>query len=94
MGFIKAKPNEYLVVAKSGEIKNLGVASNTFLWPGQSSIFVPSTQIEAEFAMTQETKDGIPLRFKGIVVYHIKQPEIAAKLFNFSDDNGPKEIII
>ena len=92
MGFIKAKPNEYLVVAKSGKIKNLGVASNTFLWPGQSSIFVPSTQIEAEFAMTQETKDGIPLRFKGIVVYHIEHPEIAAKLFNFSDDNGPKEI--
>ena len=92
MEFVKAKPNEYLVVAKSGKIKNIGVARSTFLWPGQSYIMVPSTQIEAQFAMTQESKDGIPLRFKGIVVYHIEHPEIAAQRFDFSDNKGPKDI--
>ena len=92
MEFIKAKANEYLVVARSGTIKNLGVAQSTFIWPGQSCIMVPSTQIEAGFAMTQESRDGIPLRFKGIVVYHIERPEISAQRFNFSDNDGPEEI--
>mgnify|MGYP002629967614 CR=1 FL=1 len=92
MEFVKAKPNEYLVVAKSGKIINLGVARSALIWPGQSFIMVPSTQIEAEFAMTQESKDGIPLRFKGIVVYHIDNPEIAAQRFDFSDEKGPQEI--
>ena len=92
MEFVKAKPNEYLVVTKLGKIKNLGVARSAFLWPGQSHIMAPSTQIEAQFAMTQESKDGIALRFKGIVVYHIDHPEIAAQQFNFSEDNGPQEI--
>ena len=92
MEFVKAKPNEYLVIARSGKIENLGVARSTFIWPGQSHIMVPSTQIEAHFAMTQESKDGIPLRFKGIAVYHIEHPEIAAQRFDFSEDNGPQEI--
>ncbi|MDF1881087.1 hypothetical protein JHD50_07175, partial [Sulfurimonas sp. MAG313] len=92
MEFIKAKPNEYLVVAKSGKIKNFGVAQSVFLWPGQSHIMVPSTQIEAQFAMTQETKDGIPLRFKGIVVYHVEHPEISAQRFDFSGDTGTNDI--
>ena len=92
MEFVKAKPNEYLVVAKSGKIRNLGIARSTFLWPGQSHILVPSTQIEADFAMTQETKDGIGLRFKGIVVYHIEQPELSSQGFDFSGDKGPQEI--
>lgn len=91
MEFVKAKPNEYLVVAKVGSIENIGVAGSKFIWPGQSSIMIPSTQIEAEFAMTQESKDGIALRFKGIVVYHIDKPEVAAQRFDFSDD-GPSEI--
>ena len=92
MAFVKAKPNEYLVAVKSGKIINCGVAGSTYLWPGQSYMLVPSTQIEAEFAMTQETKDGIGLRFKGIVVYNIKTPEISAKNFNFSDHNGLVQI--
>ncbi|QSZ42171.1 hypothetical protein GJV85_08615 [Sulfurimonas aquatica] len=91
MEFVKAKPNEYLVVAKAGNIQSLGVAGSKFIWPGQSSIMIPSTQIEAEFAMTQESKDGIALRFKGIVVYHIDKPEVAAQRFDFSND-GRAEI--
>lgn len=92
MEFVKANPNQYLVVAKNGKIKNLGVARSTFLWPGNSHILVPSTQIEAEFAMTQETKDGISLRFKGIVVYHISNPELSALKFDFSSEKGINEI--
>ena len=92
MEFVKAKPNEYLIVAKAGKIKNLGVASSAFLWPSHSYALVPSTNIEAEFAMTQETKDGIALRFKGIVVYHISKPEISVQRFDFSEGKGELEL--
>ncbi|QOY53209.1 SPFH domain-containing protein [Candidatus Sulfurimonas baltica] len=92
MEFVKAKPNEYLVVAKSGKIKNLGVARSAMIWPGQSFIMIPSTQIEAQFAMTQESKDGIPLRFKGIVIYHVENPEIVAQRFDFSENKGLTDI--
>ena len=42
--------------------------------------------------MTQETKDGISLRFKGIVVYHISNPELSALKFDFSSEKGINEI--
>jgi len=31
MEFVKAQPKEYLVVAKSGQIKNIGVARNAII---------------------------------------------------------------
>ena len=37
--------------------------------------------------MPQETKDGIPLRFKGIVIYRVVKPEVAAALFDFSGES-------
>lgn len=88
MPFITANPNEYLVVGRRGHITNYGVAARAFLWPGTPHVLLSSTQQEAAFEMTQESRDGIPLRFKGIVVYRIVQPELTAQLFNFADDNG------
>jgi hypothetical protein len=88
MPFIIANPNEYLVVGRRGHIINRGVAARTFLWPGTPYVLLSSTQQEASFEMTQESRDGIPLRFKGIVVYRVVQPELTAQLFNFADGNG------
>jgi hypothetical protein len=84
MPFVKANPNEYLVVGRGGKVTNRGLAASAFLWPGSAYVLVPSTQQEAAFEMTQETKDGIPLRFKGIVIYRIVDPEVAARQFDFS----------
>jgi len=86
MRFIKSKANEFLVVSKNGELKNLGVASSKFILPGQVATFVPARQFKTNFAMTQETKDGIALRFKGVIIYRIIHPETAVKLFEFSDE--------
>jgi hypothetical protein len=38
--------------------------------------------------MTQETRDGIPLRFKGSAVLRIVRPEAAAQLFDFTGTEG------
>ena len=92
MQFVKARPSEYLVVGESGEIKNLGIAASAYLWRKSSHVFISSTQQEATFEMTQESSDGVPLRFKGIVIYRINAPEVAAKRFNFSRSDGRDQI--
>ena len=84
MTFVKAKPNEYLVIGRNGKVTNWGTAITVFLWPGSTFVLIPSTKQEAQFEITQETRDGIPLRFKGIVIYRVIDPVIAAQMFDFS----------
>jgi regulator of protease activity HflC (stomatin/prohibitin superfamily) len=92
MPFVKVNPNEYLVVGRGGKAFNYGTATGKFLWPGTTFVIIPSTQQETSFEMTQESLDGIPLRFKGIIVYRISVPEVAAKRFDFSRRQGHEEI--
>lgn len=92
MPFVKAQPNEYLVVGRGGKITSYGQAASAFIWPRSTHVLIPSTQQEAPFEMTQESKDCIPLRFKGIVIYHIADAEHAARQFNFARKGGIEEI--
>jgi flotillin len=94
MAFAKANPNEYLVIGRGGKVINRGTGINTFLWPGSTYVLIPSTKQEATFEMTQETTDGIPLHFKGIVIYRINEPTVAAANFNFNEGTGIQEINI
>ena len=82
--FVKAQPNEYLVVAREGVLENRGIAGRAFLWPGSSYVLVEATKQVACFEMTQETRDGIPLRFKGMVVYRVIDPESVIRQFDFT----------
>lgn len=92
MLFIKAKPNQYIVSGRNGRIVNRGLAASAFRWPGHSFLTVPSSQQECCFEMTQESSDGIPLRFKGLVVFRIVRPEASAQLFDFSNHTGLEQI--
>lgn len=92
MAFATAGPNEYLVIGKKGKLINHGTGVRAYLWPGSTYVLIPSTKQEATFEMTQETKDGIPLRFKGIVIYRIIDPVTASMSFNFADKTGIKSI--
>jgi hypothetical protein len=87
MAHVKAGPNEYLVVGRGGKLRNLGTAIRTFLLPGSVHVILPSIKQEASFEMTHESKDGIPLRFKGIVIYRITDPVAAAHQFDFTHQN-------
>ena len=89
----RTKPSEFLVIAKKGRLVNLGAAANVRLWPGTTFVKVPGEQLEASFEMTQETQDGIPLRFKGIVMFRIVKPEIAAQMFDFTDESGLESMV-
>jgi hypothetical protein len=88
MPIVRTKPSEYLVVADAGKLVNRGVAASQFLWRRTGYVKVPGDQQEARFEMTQETRDGIPLRFKGIVILRIVRPEAAAQLFDFTSPEG------
>ncbi len=83
MPFVKAGPNEFLLVGRRGALENRGSAVQLFLRPGTIWVLVPGTKQEATFEFTQETKDGIPLRFKGIVIYRITDPVAAAHQYSF-----------
>jgi len=83
MPFVKAGSGEYLLVGKGGTLENKGTAVQAWLKPGSIYIRVPSTKVEAAFEFTQETTDGIPLRFKGIFVYRVTDPTTAARHFDF-----------
>ena len=64
MPVVRAGPNEYLLIGRQGRLENRGSALQVILRPGAIYVLVPSTKQEAAFEFTQETKDGIPLRFK------------------------------
>jgi hypothetical protein len=85
---VKAGPDEFLLVGRGGSLENRGSAVSAVLRPGTIWVLVPSTKQEAAFEFTQETNDGIPLRFKGIIIYRITDPVAAARQFDFSHGGG------
>jgi hypothetical protein len=92
MPFVRANPNQYLLTGRSGKLVNRGTAVQAFLTPGTVYVLVPTTKQEAQFAFTQETKDGIPLRFKGIIIYRITEPLATAHMFDFTNGSGVAQI--
>jgi SPFH domain / Band 7 family len=92
VAIVRAGPNEYLLVGRRGLLENRGSAVTVFLRPGAIYVLVPSTKQEAAFEFTQETKDGVPLRFKGTFIYRIAQPVAAASMFDFSAGDGTAQI--
>lgn len=83
---VTAKPNECLILIYKSRLSNPGNGASAILWPGSSYALVPTNAQETTFSMGQESEDGIPLRFKGIVIYRIINPEKACLLFDFSED--------
>ncbi len=92
MPVVRAGPNEYLLIGRAGRLENRGSAVQAILLPGAIYVLVPSTKQEATFEFTQETRDGIPLRFKGIIVYRVTDPIAAARQFDFSGRGGLVQI--
>lgn len=89
---VRAGPNEYLLVGRNGTLENRGSAVSTYLRPGTIYVLVPSTKQEAAFEFTQETKDGVPLRFKGTFIYRITDPVATAAMFDFTKGDGTAQI--
>ncbi len=92
MPLVKAGPNEYLLVGRKGKLENRGSAVRATLMPGTIWVLVPGGKQEAVFEFTQETKDGIPLRFKCLVIWRVTDPVAAASLFDFGSSAAAERI--
>jgi flotillin len=92
MRFIQARANEFLVTSRAGRLTNRGAGGSALVLPGATWVKVSGAKQEACFAMTQESRDGIPLRFKGIVIYRVVDPVAAVRSFRFAGDDGHRQI--
>jgi uncharacterized membrane protein YqiK len=85
-GTIAAKPSEYLVVTRNGEIdrRRSGQGARIFKWPWQSVAIVPTTLQRIEFAADQITRERVGVEITGVAVYRIAEPELAFRVLNFT----------
>ncbi|MBL0215063.1 MAG: hypothetical protein IPQ07_14395 [Myxococcales bacterium] len=92
-GYIGAKPSEYLVCTRKGEIvrKRSGQGVRIFKWPSESVAIVPTTLQRIEFTVDQITRERIGVEISGIAVYRIAEPELAFRVLNFTYGEAASE---
>src|ERR1700733_3002581 len=85
-GFIGAKPSEYLVCTRRGEVDRArsGQGRRIFKWPWESVAIVPTTLQRIEFTADQITREHIGVAVTGIAVYRIAEPLLAFRVLNFT----------
>ncbi|MAT45303.1 MAG: hypothetical protein CL609_23485 [Anaerolineaceae bacterium] len=80
--------NEFLIIGKRGKLHNYGSAITKIIFPWEIYHCIPATKQEVSFELTQESQDGIPLRFKGIIIFRIQDPLTACKFFDFNKNQN------
>ncbi len=84
-GFITAKPSEYLVHCRRGEVlRSSGQGATCFKWPWDSIAVVPTSFQRLRFVADQVTSEKVGVQVTGIAVYRIAEPQLAFRVLNFS----------
>lgn len=92
-GFVGAKPSEYLVCTRGGEIvrSRSGQGVRIFKWPWDSVAIVPTTLQRIEFVADQITRERVGVEVSGVAVYRIAEPELAFRVLNFTYGEAASE---
>lgn len=92
-GWIGAKPSEYLVCTRRGEIdrKRSGQGVRIFKWPWDTIAIVPTTLQRIEFVADQITREHVGVSVAGIAVYRVAAPELAFRVLNFTYGEAASE---
>jgi len=92
-GYVGAKPSEYLVCTRDGEIDHdrSGQGVRVFKWPRDSIAIVPTTLQRIDFVADQITRERIGVEVAGIAVYRIAEPELAFRVLNFTYGEAASE---
>lgn len=92
-GFIGAKPSEYLVCTRRGEIdrRRSGQGVRIFKRPWETIAIVPTTLQRIEFVADQITREHVGVSVAGIAVYRIAAPELAFRVLNFTYGEAASE---
>jgi regulator of protease activity HflC (stomatin/prohibitin superfamily) len=83
-GWISAKPSEFLIRMRGGEVVSSGQGATVFKWPWDSVAIVPTTVQRLHFTADQITSEKVGVRVTGIAVYRIAEPLLASRMLNFS----------
>ena len=83
-GWISAKPSEFLIRMRGGQVTSAGQGATFFKWPWDSVAVVPTTVQRLQFTADQITIEKVGGKVTGIVVYRIAEPLIAFRMLNFS----------
>ncbi len=83
-GWLAAKPSEFLIRMRGGNVLSAGQGATVFKWPWDSVSIVPTTVQRLHFVADQITAEKVGVRVTGIAVYRIAEPLIASRMLNFS----------
>ncbi|MCA2977031.1 MAG: hypothetical protein INH41_25135 [Myxococcaceae bacterium] len=83
-GVLSARPSEFLIRMRGGEVVTSGQGATVFKWPWDSVAIVPTTVQRLQFTADQVTSEKVGVKVTGIVVYRIAEPLIAFRMLNFS----------
>jgi regulator of protease activity HflC (stomatin/prohibitin superfamily) len=85
-GWISARPSEFLVVYRKGELREdlSGQGGRVWKRPSDTVAIVPTTLKEVIFQANQVTCDHVDVRIRGMLVYRITDPLRIYTLINFS----------
>lgn len=83
-GFISARPSEYLIHMRRGEVIRSGQGASCFKFPWDSVAVVPTTVQRLRFTADQITSEKVGVQVTGLAVYRIADPLIAFRMLNFS----------
>ncbi len=83
-GWVSAKPSEFLIRMRGGQVIAAGQGATVFKWPWDSIAIVPTTVQRLHFVADQITQEKVGVKVTGIAVYRIAEPLIASRMLNFS----------
>ncbi len=85
--YFKGQPTDYIVRYSSGRSSGEGLALAFYYWRFNTQVVaVPTQSQDASFIFNELTSDFQEVTLQGQVTFRIKEPALAAKLFNFSID--------
>ncbi len=84
-GFVTAKPSEYLIHVRRGEVTaRSGQGATCFKWPWDAVAIVPTSLQRLSFSADQVTAEKVGVEVVGLAVYRIADPLLAYRVLNFS----------
>ncbi len=86
-GRVWAKPSEYLIKIRKGQVVTHGPGLSVYLWPGDTCTILPTSIQRVTFTADQITSEKVGVGVSGIAVYRIADPLLAFRMLDFSDDS-------
>ena len=83
-GFVSARPSEFLIHMRGGQVRRSGQGASCFKLPWDSVAVVPTTVQRLQFVADQVTSEKVGVQVTGLAVYRIAAPLIAFRMLNFS----------